>query len=422
MTRCGGCRTCSTVAGWPPSSGPGGAGKTRLATEAARRCESDFPDGVWLVELAPVSDAADDQPGHARRSRAAGHPIGGPSGGPAPAGHHRATAGQPAGRALPADHGQLRAPGRGRRQPGGPDPRGLPGCPGVDHQPGAAGHRRGVAVRAAAAGAAAGELHRRRGFALPGGATARRTRAGGQRRVRGRRHQRRAVIEIVRRLDGLPLAIELATARLRVLPIGEIAARLSDRFRLLAGGNRTAVPRHRTLRAVVEWSWDLLSKQERLLAERLAVFPAGADLRAAVAVCGDGSGRRPQLSDPTEPTTRSPQRMSVICCWPWSTSRCCSRSARAALPDAGDHPGIRRRTAGRARRSWTGRGLRHARYFAALTAELDPVLRTRDQLAALGQRSAWSGTTSWAPCGISGTAATESRRWICACRSPGTGR
>ena len=95
------------------------------------------------------------------------------------------------------------------------------------------------------------------------------------------------VTEIVRRLDGLPLAIELAAARLRVMPIGEIAAKLSDRFRLLTGGSRTAMPRHRTLRAVVEWSWDLLGPKERLLAERLAVFPAGATEASAIAVCGD---------------------------------------------------------------------------------------------------------------------------------------
>ena len=78
-----------------------------------------------------------------------------------------------------------------------------------------------------------------------------------------------AVVEIVRRLDGLPLAIELAAARLRVMPVGEIAARLSDRFRLLTGGSRTALPRHRTLRAVVEWSWDLL-RDRRAAAGRTA--------------------------------------------------------------------------------------------------------------------------------------------------------
>ncbi|HVV29985.1 MAG TPA: BTAD domain-containing putative transcriptional regulator [Mycobacteriales bacterium] len=95
------------------------------------------------------------------------------------------------------------------------------------------------------------------------------------------------VIEIVRRLDGLPLAIELAAARLRTLPVSAVAAGLSDRFRLLTGGSRTALPRHRTLRAVVAWSWDLLTEQERVLAERLAVFPAGATLESAIAVCAD---------------------------------------------------------------------------------------------------------------------------------------
>jgi predicted ATPase len=97
------------------------------------------------------------------------------------------------------------------------------------------------------------------------------------------------VVEIVRRLDGLPLAIELAAARLRTMPLGDIADRLSDRFRLLTGGSRTALPRHRTLRAVVEWSWELLSPAERLLAERLAVFPAGATSVSAAAVCSDAS-------------------------------------------------------------------------------------------------------------------------------------
>ncbi|WP_375478869.1 BTAD domain-containing putative transcriptional regulator [uncultured Jatrophihabitans sp.] len=93
------------------------------------------------------------------------------------------------------------------------------------------------------------------------------------------------VVEIVRRLDGLPLAIELAAARLRTLPLPQIAERLSDRFRLLTGGSRTALPRHRTLRAVVEWSWDLLAADERNLAEQLSVFPSGitADSAGAVA-------------------------------------------------------------------------------------------------------------------------------------------
>ena len=96
-----------------------------------------------------------------------------------------------------------------------------------------------------------------------------------------------AVVEIVRRLDGLPLAIELAAARLRAMSINDIAERLSNRFRLLTGGSRTALPRHRTLRAVVEWSWDLLNEDERLLAERVAVFPAGVTVASASTVCSD---------------------------------------------------------------------------------------------------------------------------------------
>ena len=105
------------------------------------------------------------------------------------------------------------------------------------------------------------------------------------------------VIEIVRRLDGLPLAIELAAARLRGMSLTEIATRLSDRFRLLTGGSRTAMPRHRTLRAVVEWSWDLLAPAERALVERLAVFPAGATVDSATAVCVDADVPAEDVAD-----------------------------------------------------------------------------------------------------------------------------
>uniref|UniRef100_UPI00189206E9 AfsR/SARP family transcriptional regulator n=1 Tax=Catenulispora rubra TaxID=280293 RepID=UPI00189206E9 len=92
------------------------------------------------------------------------------------------------------------------------------------------------------------------------------------------------VVKICRRLDGLPLAIELAAARLRTLPLHAVASRLDDRFRLLTGGSRTAMPRHQTLRAVVAWSWELLSQAERDLAERLSVFPGGITAESASAV------------------------------------------------------------------------------------------------------------------------------------------
>jgi predicted ATPase len=95
------------------------------------------------------------------------------------------------------------------------------------------------------------------------------------------------VVRICRALDGMPLAIELAAVRLRTMTVEQVATQLEDRFRLLTGGSRTALPRHRTLRAVVDWSWDLLSERERALLRRLAVFAGGATVVAAERVCGD---------------------------------------------------------------------------------------------------------------------------------------
>jgi predicted ATPase len=97
-----------------------------------------------------------------------------------------------------------------------------------------------------------------------------------------------AVARICRALDGMPLAIELAAPWLRTLPPAQLAERLDDRFALLTGGSRTALPRHQTLRAVIDWSWNLLSEAERVLARRLAVFPGGATLAAAEQVCPGG--------------------------------------------------------------------------------------------------------------------------------------
>ncbi|MGH3287525.1 MAG: AfsR/SARP family transcriptional regulator [Streptosporangiaceae bacterium] len=102
-----------------------------------------------------------------------------------------------------------------------------------------------------------------------------------------RRDNMAAVTRICRTLDGMPLAIELAAVWLRALTPGQLAERLDDRFTLLTGGSRTALPRHRTLRAVVDWSWDLLEPAEQALARRLAVFPAGATLAMAEQVCAD---------------------------------------------------------------------------------------------------------------------------------------
>ena len=97
-----------------------------------------------------------------------------------------------------------------------------------------------------------------------------------------------AVVEICRRLDGMPLAIELAAARVRALPVAKIAERLDDRFRLLTSGDASALPHQQTLRASIDWSYDLLSPAERALLRRLSVFAGGWTLEAAEAVCGGG--------------------------------------------------------------------------------------------------------------------------------------
>ena len=103
-----------------------------------------------------------------------------------------------------------------------------------------------------------------------------------------------AVARICQQLDGIPLAIELAAARTRVLGVDELAARLKDRFQLLTSGSRTALPRHQTLRALIDWSYDLLSEPERRLLRRLAVFAGGWTLPAAESVC---TGRELESSE-----------------------------------------------------------------------------------------------------------------------------
>jgi predicted ATPase/class 3 adenylate cyclase len=95
------------------------------------------------------------------------------------------------------------------------------------------------------------------------------------------------VADICRRLDGIPLAIELAAARVKVLSVRNVAARLDERFKILTGGNRTALPRQKTLSALIDWSYGLLDAREQLFFNRLGIFAGGFGLDAAVAVCGD---------------------------------------------------------------------------------------------------------------------------------------
>jgi predicted ATPase len=106
-----------------------------------------------------------------------------------------------------------------------------------------------------------------------------------------------AVARICRRLDGIPLALELAAARVTVLDLGQIAARLDDRFQLLTGGSRAAIPRHQTLRALIDWSYDSLPEAEAALLRRLSVFPGGWTLEAAEAVCSDSTIQNEEVLD-----------------------------------------------------------------------------------------------------------------------------
>jgi predicted ATPase/DNA-binding SARP family transcriptional activator len=175
-----------------------------------------------------------------------------------------------------------------------------------------------------------------------------------------------AVVEICRRLDGLPLAIELAAARLRSLPAAQIAARLDDRFRLLTGGSRAALPRQRTLRAVVDWSWDLLSEPERALARRIAVFPAGVTAASAAAV---GVGTHVGAEDVPELLAALVDRSLLTLVdrqhGRYRMLETIREYGIERLEETGELADVR--TA-------------HARHFAALVEEADPHLRRREQL------------------------------------------
>jgi predicted ATPase/DNA-binding SARP family transcriptional activator len=273
-------------------TGPGGAGKSSLAVELARQVAGGWPDGVWLVELAALRD-----PGLLAGVVMATLGLGeepGRAGGQQPAPverlveftrdkhlllvldncEHLAAAcaalaerllrAAPGVKVLAASREVLGVAGEARWPV---PPLAAPG-PEEDGGPPEA-LARFDAVRLFAERAALADP----GFRLD-------TDSGP------------AVAELCRRLDGMPLAIELAAARVGVLPAGELLERLSDRFALLSGGGRTVDPRQRTLRATVDWSFQLLGEADRRLFRRLAVFAGGCTVSAAEAVCG-GDGLPP---------------------------------------------------------------------------------------------------------------------------------
>jgi predicted ATPase/DNA-binding CsgD family transcriptional regulator/transcriptional regulator with XRE-family HTH domain len=260
-------------------TGPGGAGKTRLAGQVARQVAGRFADGAWLAELAPVRDPAlvpavvaaalgiPERPGVPAAealARVLGrlqlllvldnceHVIG-------------TAAGLCAGllaacddvRVLATSREPLRVAGEAGYRLGplalpGPDDAEAAGC---------------EAVALFAERARQADAH----FALTGETTA-------------------VVARLVRRLDGMPLAIELAAARVEAIGVRQLLDRIDDRFALLAAGERTAADRHQSLAAAVDWSYRLLEEPERRVFRAISVFPAGFTLEAAEAVAGPDAG------------------------------------------------------------------------------------------------------------------------------------
>ncbi|MGV9457130.1 BTAD domain-containing putative transcriptional regulator [Streptomyces sp. NPDC003635] len=338
--------------------GPGGAGKTRLSQEAAETLQDAARDGIWLAELAPVEDP-DDVPeavltavgaretvlygAHAEELRSVGERHDDPL--------ERLVEHCARRRMLIVldncehvvdaaarlvDHLLAHCPGLTVLATSR-EPLGVPGevLRPVEPLP------QPYALRLLAdRGAAA-----RSGFRVE--------------------DDPEACAEICRRLDGLPLAIELAAARLRMLTPRQIADRLDDRFRLLTSGSRTLLPRQQTLRAVVDWSWDLLDADERDVLSRLSVFAGGCDLPAAEAVCGpaalDALG---SLVDKSlvvaAPSSDGAMRYRLL--------ETVAEYAGERLDESGDRPGAERA---------------HLTYYRELARTTDPLLRGPGQLDAV---------------------------------------
>jgi predicted ATPase/DNA-binding SARP family transcriptional activator len=349
--------------------GPGGAGKTRLALEAGRRHRHEYPDGTWLVDLASVTEPAKVGAALLAATGLRGAAFFEGSGRMRADGdeldvlceqlnaresllvvdncEHLIDAVAHLIAALLRRCARLRVLATSREPlavdgealvPLGPLTLPEPGA-GVDQA------RRTAAVR----------LFTERAAAVRPGFDVDDDTLGG-------------IVAVVRGLDGMPLALELAAARLRTLSLAELAAGLSDRFRLLTTGNRTALPRHRTLRAVIAWSWDLLGEHERTVAERVSVLPGGVTPQSATAVCAGTA----------VPAAEVPDLLAALV----------DRSLLQLAPDAGRYRMLETlREYGIERLAELGtlaaaRDLA-ARHLRRLVARHDPRLRGPDQLAAL---------------------------------------
>ncbi|NUW45220.1 AfsR/SARP family transcriptional regulator [Nonomuraea rhodomycinica] len=324
-------------------TGPGGVGKTRLALEVAAEPGQPFPGGVWMVELAASAPAEvaesvagalglrDDVPGSLTDRLAAALRSGAGAG--AGAGERllvldncehvvdevAALAGlllraAPGLRILATSRESLRVPGEAL-----------------------------WSVPPLSVDAAVELLTSRAGLSAAS--------ADGE---------RSALVEICVRLDGIPLALELAATRLRALTSRGLADRLDDRFRVLAPGLRGAPARQRTLRAVIDWSWELLGEEERLVLRRLAVHAGGCTLEAAEAVCGE-----PGL-DVLGPLSRLVDRSLVVrsADGRYRLLESVAAYCLERLAEAGELDAVR---------------LRHVRHHAGLAERAEPSLYGHDQ-------------------------------------------
>ena len=342
--------------------GPGGSGKTRLATETARTLLGDLPDGAWLVELASIG--AD---GDVAQSALAALGLRDALLGGAP-------------NAEPMD--RLIAAIRERETL-----LILDNCEHVIESAAAFAHRvlgecqrlRILATSREPLGITGEALWLVEPLALPAGdadpgeiessqaVQLLRDRAGAVRKdLATDAHTLSNMARVCRALDGMPLAIELAAARLRTMSLDQLANRLDDRFRLLTGGSRTALPHHRTLRAVVDWSWELLTDAERMVLRRLAVFSGGASLDAAEQVCGGDSVERGEVLELLTALTEKSLLLTEGDSAPrYRMLDTIKEYARDRLAEAGESDLARHA---------------HLAYFTGLAETADPHLRRAEQL------------------------------------------
>ncbi len=352
-------------------TGPGGSGKTRLALETARTMLDDLPDGAWLVELASVGATGD-----VAQSALAALGLRDALLGGAP-------------NAEPMD--RLVAAIRERETL-----LILDNCEHVIEAAAAFAHRvlgecrrlRILATSREPLGITGEALWQVEPLALPTedaspgeiesspAVQLLRDRAGAVRKdLAADARTLSTMARVCRALDGIPLAIELAAARLRTMSLDQLANRLDDRFRLLTGGSRTAIPQHRTLRAVVDWSWELLTDAERMVLRRLAVFSGGASLDAAEQVCvgigpeGDGKNAAVEQWEVLELLTALTEKSLLLTAGAsgprFRMLDTIKQYALDRLVEAGESEQARRA---------------HLAYFTELADAAEPRLRRADQL------------------------------------------